>query len=888
MKRCVLLACCIVLSASSVSAGIGALCIYTDAGGTNCSFVDNGELVEVYIVHSHAEGVNASQFRLDVSATGWTHLGDTWNYAVAIGTSVNGVSIGYGECETSPFVVGVARFMGSSTPAAEIRITADPAVGEILTVDCDGYTRVGAGGRAWVNYPNPCVCETNQVPELEVVPVTLDFGYIDLTRDLTITNRGGGTLTWSLSESTDWLLLSTTSGTNRETVTVTVDRTGIAPGTYTGAITVYSNDGTETVPVQMTVPPTDPILRVAPAALAFGEYLETTMLHIFNDGAAGLAWNISSDQPWLSVLPTSGVEDGQVSVMVDRTGMSYGTYYGSLTVTSNGGNQTVTVTMMVPSTVPVLDVSPITLPFAAHQTTLPLTVSNVGIGTLSFDITSDQPWLTATPSSGATGSYVTVSVTVDRTSLAPGTYYGNLSVTSNGGAATVPVTMYVPGPELDVSPGGLTFFSHVDILYLDIFNIGGGDLTWSIVSDQTWLSASPTAGTNDGEVTVTVDRTGLAAGTYTGLLTVTSNGGTKWVGVTMYVVIPEPILLVVPTALSFEEDSVRTLTIINIGTAGMLEWQITSNAPWLSAAPTSGSADITEVNVYVDRTGLADGTHFSSLLVTSNGGNETIPVDMWVGDHPVLNVSPTVLLYSPDDTTNTFTISNTGTGPLTWSLGADQPWIEIVPPLSGTNNATVTVHVHPAQVPAGGTQTGLVTVNSNAGAETVEIRYTPTLPTSGGVIGVFTDAAGSNNRFPDPQGVIQVHFIHNNHGGASACQFMLDPGETNWSFLGDTWSFPTVIGTSIGGVSIAYGGCRPAPTYLGSASFFGTGSTVCRQIRIVPDPAAPSGQIEVVDCVFTKVFGQGGVGHVTCEDVGIPVQHTTWGRIKSMYAPDKN
>jgi hypothetical protein len=261
---------------------------------------------------------------------------------------------------------------------------------------------------------------------------------------------------------------------------------------------------------------------------------------------------------------------------------------------------------------------------------------------------------------------------------------------------------------------------------------------------------------------------------------------------------------------------------------------------------------------------------------------------MWVGDHPVLNVSPTLLIYSPDDTTNTFTITNTGTGPLNWSLVTDEPWIDIVPPLTGTNNATVTVHVDKAQVPTGGVQTGHVMVLSNAGSETVEIRYTPLVPTNGGVVGVFADAGGSSNRFLDPQGVIQVHFIHNNHAGATACQFMLDLGATGWTFLGDTWSYPTVIGTSVSGVSIAYGGCRPAPTYLGSASFFGTGSTQCRQIRIVPDPAAPSGQIEVVDCAITKVFGQGGVGHVTCEDVGIPVRHTTWGRIKAMYAPDKN
>jgi hypothetical protein len=50
---------------------------------------------------------------------------------------------------------------------------------------------------------------------------------------------------------------------------------------------------------------------------------------------------------------------------------------------------------------------------------------------------------------------------------------------------------------------------------------------WSISSDQTWLSCNPTNGTGPGLVPVSVNPTGLAAGTYTGIITVTDTNAVK-------------------------------------------------------------------------------------------------------------------------------------------------------------------------------------------------------------------------------------------------------------------------------------------------------------------------------------------------------------------------
>ena len=62
----------------------------------------------------------------------------------------------------------------------------------------------------------------------------------------------------------------------------------------------------------------------------------------------------------------------------------------------------------------------------------------------------------------------------------------------------------------------------------DVTNCGGaGTLTWTASDDQTWITVSPTSGTDAGAVTVTINTAGLSDGTHTGTVTVASDYGTE-------------------------------------------------------------------------------------------------------------------------------------------------------------------------------------------------------------------------------------------------------------------------------------------------------------------------------------------------------------------------
>jgi serine protease len=92
---------------------------------------------------------------------------------------------------------------------------------------------------------------TTTTPLLQLSTTTLDFGPVDDTRTFDITNAGRGTLTvTSTADDKPWITVTPGAvGTN----TVTIDRTGLSSGVYSGTITVVTNGGTQTVGIRMTV-----------------------------------------------------------------------------------------------------------------------------------------------------------------------------------------------------------------------------------------------------------------------------------------------------------------------------------------------------------------------------------------------------------------------------------------------------------------------------------------------------------------------------------------------------------------------------------------------------------------------------------------------------------
>ena len=161
-----------------------------------------------------------------------------------------------------------------------------------------------------------------------------------------------------------------------------------------------------------------------------------------------------------------------------------------------------------------------------------------------------------------------------------------------------------------------------------------------------------------------------------------------------------------------------------------------------------------------------------------------------------------------------------------------------------------------------------------------------------GSIDVFTDLDNMSCDFTDSGGLLQVHvFVTHANDGTTAAQWKLSI-PSGWTHFGDLPAFQTVLGTSITGVSVAYGACLSGDFLILTANFSTPGDTpACSMLAIIPDPGSPTGLIEVVDCQqpspAKQTFPSLGAGIVnddgSCPCNYVPVQETTWGGIKALY-----
>ena len=165
MKRLVLIALFLVsVSGMAFAQMPGSIGVFADNGATNCNITDMGSLVTVHLAHVYTDGSTASQFKLDIGTTGWMHLGDNIVFPTKIGTSITGLSVGYGSCLSGAVVyIGGVNFFGTNAaPCTYIRIVGDPTAptGEIEAVDCNiPQNKIfPTGGTAIVNPTMDCEC----------------------------------------------------------------------------------------------------------------------------------------------------------------------------------------------------------------------------------------------------------------------------------------------------------------------------------------------------------------------------------------------------------------------------------------------------------------------------------------------------------------------------------------------------------------------------------------------------------------------------------------------------------------------------------------------------------------------------------------------------------
>ncbi|MFW9842851.1 MAG: hypothetical protein ACFFES_18340, partial [Candidatus Thorarchaeota archaeon] len=365
-----------------------------------------------------------------------------------------------------------------------------------------------------------------------------------------ITNTGGGTLNWTVSNVTAWLTLNPTSGSGDATVVVSFDVAGVPAGTYHDTITVSDpaaiNDPI-TVPVMVTITAAPvPVISVSPTSFTFdaeegGANPPDQILSITNIGEGTLAWTVTSSAGWLSLDPTSGTGDGSVTLSVDNTGLADGVYYDTIVVADPAAsNSPVAVPVMLTiEAQPELSVTPASIDITATEgDAIPsetITVINAGGGVLTWTASNLTGWITLTPTSGGNDDTL-ITVDFDITGITEGLYYDTITVSSpeavnSPQAVAVTLTVETPPPTIALDPVLIELSAieggAIPDEQITVSNIGGGTLNWTATNQTGWITLDPTGGTGDGIITLSIDITGVGPGLYADTISVSDPAATN-------------------------------------------------------------------------------------------------------------------------------------------------------------------------------------------------------------------------------------------------------------------------------------------------------------------------------------------------------------------------
>ncbi len=284
----------------------------------------------------------------------------------------------------------------------------------------------------------------------------LNFGTATSNLNLQIQNGGYGSLSWTVSKNQPWLTVNPNAGsTESETdlINVAVDRTGYTPGNYSDIISIITNSNAASISALMVVPNTEgPQLTIAPDSYDYGTSESSHQFVVSNSGIGTLDWTAISNTSWLSMDVTSGsIESGTniINVTVDRFELQAGEYSGNISVSSNGGNQLITVSASV-STTSELILSVSDLDFGNTYGEQQVVLSNSTEIPLSWQAIPAQTWITVNPSQGIVETTpVVATISVDREALDIGSYSGSVDFIYAGGIATVAVQLDVTSVPLE-------------------------------------------------------------------------------------------------------------------------------------------------------------------------------------------------------------------------------------------------------------------------------------------------------------------------------------------------------------------------------------------------------------------------------------------------------
>jgi uncharacterized protein (TIGR03437 family) len=418
----------VVSSATSLTANPAALTFAYQAGGT----APAAQTISI-------TGASGAAFTATVAA------GAPWlSAALGAGTSPGSVSVSIITTGlTAQIYHGTITITSSGASNSPLSIPVTLTVNNVMTLSTSAlnFTAI-AGGAA---------------PADQTVNVTTTFpGPVSIT-------YGGGA----------WLSAGVNPAITPAAITVAANPSGLKPGIYIGSITVTS-------PGAYNIPQTILITFTVSTGISASPGSFNFAYTIGGANPAPTSINVTSSEPvtisstaqggtWLTSSSSGGSTPATVTVAINGTGLSFGTYKATINIVSAAASNSplaIPVTLVVSTPSP-FSLSPSSLTFITQAGAANPASQSINLTSSSpetFGVTSSPGWLTV--STASYKSPATLVATVNTKGMTAGSYQGLITVTPSplGSASNViPVTLniasaqVVTGPSISAVVNGASF-----------------------------------------------------------------------------------------------------------------------------------------------------------------------------------------------------------------------------------------------------------------------------------------------------------------------------------------------------------------------------------------------------------------------------------------------
>lgn len=477
---------------------------------------------------------------------------------------------------------------------------------------------------------------TQEGKALDVSPQSLSFGDDSSSSSLSITADDP----WEITNDNEWISISPLSGKGDATVNVSVAENELEKSRK-GSISISMLDKTISVSINQTgkvfsvdIDNTDLMFPASGGDVSFNITSNTN-------------WTLSDYPSWLTLSKTNGKGNQEIKAtasenpnVTERSGSII------LGIEGKDENKTISVTQQGKS----FDLSPTSLTFSSVEGTKTVTITTDG----TWNASTEETWITLSPTESTGNSTLKVSVSE------------NMSVNERSGTIfvkigdkTTTISVAQGSKSFGIAPTSLSFADKSGSKTIAIETNG----TWEAHSTETWISLSPSSGSGNSDLIVTVSEN-ETDNMRNGTVTITMGDKSLDVSVSQegkYLTINNPLLTCTSKGGTID---------VTISTNDTWTAIISEEASWLSLSKDNGTgtADI-EVKIS-DNASVNERSAY--IMVETNHG-QSVKISITQAARYLTVDTREVLFYAKGGTSETITVSTDGI----FKIDCTDAWLNI-------------------------------------------------------------------------------------------------------------------------------------------------------------------------------------------------------------------